>query len=153
MLQQIEGSKAVAETIANNVRSKIMKDHLNDPAFYDRMSDLLGQILEDLRQKQIDYEEFLKRISAVAQQVQAGTASATPPALNTPGKRALFNNLDGNEALALKIDETVRMVKPNAFRGNQPRENVIKAALLPLLGNDTAEVERVFKIIVNQTEY
>jgi type I restriction enzyme R subunit len=65
----------------------------------------------------------------------------------------LFNNLGGNEALALKIDETVRKVKPNAFRGHQARENVIKAALLPLLGNDKAEVERIFKIIAAQTEY
>jgi type I restriction enzyme R subunit len=144
---------AVAETIANNVRSKIMKDHLNDPAFYDRMSDLLGQILEDLRQKQIDYEEFLKQIAAVAKQVQAGTATATPPALNTPGKRALFNNLGDNEALALKIDETVLKVKPDAFRGHQAKENVIKAALYPLLGNDRAEVERIFKIIMAQSEY
>lgn len=144
---------AVAETIANNVRSKIMKDHLNDPAFYDRMSDLLGQILEDLRQKQIDYEEFLKQIAAVAKQVQAGTATATPIALNTPAKRALFNNLGDDEALALKVDETVRMVKPDAFRGHQARENVIKAALFPLLGNDRDEVERIFKIIMAQTEY
>jgi hypothetical protein len=31
----IKGNKdAVAETIANNVRSKIIKEHLNDPAFY-----------------------------------------------------------------------------------------------------------------------
>jgi type I restriction enzyme R subunit len=149
----IANQKAIAKTIANSVRSKIMKDHLNDPAFYDRMSDLLNQILEDLRQKQIDYEEFLKKIAAVAKQVQAGTATATPPALNTPGKRALFNNLGSNEALALKIDETVRMVKPDAFRGNQPKENEIKNALLPLLGNDTDEVERIFKIIVAQSEY
>ena len=49
--------------------------------------------------------------------------------------------------LALKIDETVRRVRPNAFRGNQAKENVIKAALLPLLGNDRAEVERIFLII------
>jgi type I restriction enzyme R subunit len=117
------------------------------------MSDLLGQILENLRQKQIDYEDFLKQIAVVAKQVQAGTATATPPALNTPGKRALFNNLGNNEALALKIDETVLKVKPDAYRGNQARENVIKAALFPLLGNDQAEVERIFKIIVAQSEY
>jgi type I restriction enzyme R subunit len=35
----IKGNKdAVAETIANNVRSKIIKEHLNDPAFYDKMA-------------------------------------------------------------------------------------------------------------------
>ena len=34
----IKGTKgAVAETIANNVRKKIIKEHLNDPAFYDKI--------------------------------------------------------------------------------------------------------------------
>ena len=34
---------AIAETIENNVRSKIIKEHLNDPAFYDRMSAFAGR--------------------------------------------------------------------------------------------------------------
>ena len=174
----IKGNKgAVAETIANNVRSKIIKENLNDPAFYDKMSALLNEILSDLKAQRIDYEEFLKRIAELARQVQAGKANDTPEKLNTPGKRALYNNLMsirggssgdamgestsqyGTEAatralnLALQIDETVRLVRPNAFRGNQAKENVIKAALLTLLGNDQAEVERVFLIIKAQTEY
>jgi type I restriction enzyme R subunit len=144
---------AVAETIANNVRSKIIKSHLNDPAFYDAMSALLAEVLDDLRAARIDYEEFLKRMTEVAKQVQAGQAKSTPVALNTQGKRALYNNLHGDEALALKIDETVRKVRPDAFRGNQAKENVIKAALFPLLGNDPTEVERIFLIISAQVEY
>jgi type I restriction enzyme, R subunit len=150
----IKGNRdAVAETIANNVRSKIIKEHLNDPAFYDKMSALLNGIIADLKALRIDYESFLKRIAELAKQVQAGKATDTPEKLNTPGKRALYNNLNKDEALALKIDETVRRVRPNAFRGNQAKENVIKAALFPLLGNDQAEVERIFLIIKAQQEY
>jgi len=169
--------RAVAETIANNVRSKIIKEHLNDPAFYDKMSALLSEILADLKAARISYEEFLKRIADLAKTVHAGTADDTPDALNTPGKRALYNNLmtvhtpsDGGAAredpsqygseaaaralkLALQIDETVRRVRPNAFRGNQAKENVIKAALLPLLDDSQPEVERIFLIIRAQTEY
>ena len=85
--------------------------------------------------------------------MQTGKGDDTPEKLNTPGKRALYNNLSQNEELALKIDQTVRHVRPNAFRGSQAKENVIKAALLPLLGNNPAEVERVFLIIKAQTEY
>jgi type I restriction enzyme R subunit len=144
---------AVAETIANNVRSKIIREHLNDPAFYDRMSALLTEILADLKVLRIDYEEFLKRIADLAKQVQAGTGAGTPETLNTPGKRGLYNNLNNDEALALKIDEAVRRVRPSDFRGNQAKENVIKRALLPLLGNDRDEVERIFLIIKAQPEY
>ena len=144
---------AVAETIANNVRSKIIKEHLKDPTFYDKMSALLNEILSDLKAQRIDYEEFLMRIAELAKQVQAGKAADTPEKLNTPGKRALYNNLNKDEALALQIDDTVRRVRPNAFRGNQAKENVIKKALLPLLGDDRVEVERVFLIIKAQPEY
>ena len=55
--------------------------------------------------------------------------------------------------LALQIDATIRRVKPDDFRGHQARENVIKAALLPLLKNDVDEVERIFLIIKAQREY
>ena len=83
----------------------------------------------------------------------AGKGDDTPAALDTPGKRALFNNLGRNEALALQIDAAVRRTRPDGWRGIQARENVIKAALWPLLGNDVAEVERVFLIVKRQTEY
>lgn len=150
----IKGNRdAVAETIANNVRSKIIKDHLNDPAFYDRMSALLNEIIADLRAQRINYENFLKRIADLAKQVQEGKSTETPAQLDTPGKRALYNNLGNNEELALRVHDTVRKVRPNAFRGNQAKENVIKRALLPLLGNDKNEVERIFLIIKAQTEY
>jgi type I restriction enzyme R subunit len=150
----IRGNKdAVAETIANNVRSKIIKEHLNDPAFYDKMSALLKEIIADLKAKRIDYEEFLKRMAEIAKQVQSGAASDVPEKLDTPAKRALYNNLKQDEALALQIHDTVLRVRPNAWRDNTPKENVIKKALLPLLGNDPAEVERVFLIIKAQAEY
>ena len=55
--------------------------------------------------------------------------------------------------LTLRIDETIRRRRPDEWRGNQPRENIIKAALLPLLDNDVAEVERIFLIIKAQREY
>jgi type I restriction enzyme R subunit len=55
--------------------------------------------------------------------------------------------------LALAIDEAVRRVRHNAWRGNQAKENVIKSALLPLLGNSVQEVERIFLIIEKQSEY
>lgn len=150
----IKGSEtAVAETIVNNVRRKIIKEHLNDPAFYDRMSVLLKEILDDLRAKRISYEQFLRRMAEMAKHVQAGKGDNTPEKLNTPGKRALYNNLGSNEALALQIDETVKRVRPNAWRGTKPKENEIKAALMPLLGDDEAEVERIFLIIHAHSEY
>ncbi len=54
----MKGNKnAIAETIENNVRSKIIKEHLNDPAFYEKMSALLDEIIAARKAKAIEYEE------------------------------------------------------------------------------------------------
>jgi type I restriction enzyme, R subunit len=149
----LKGNKdAIAETIENNVRSKIIKESLTDPAYFEKMSALLDEIIKLRKEKAIEYEEYLKRIAELASKVQAGKAADTPVGLNTKGKLALFNNLGQNEALALKIDETVKHVRPDGWRGVQAKENVIKAELYKIL-NDISEVERIFLIIFAQSEY
>jgi type I restriction enzyme, R subunit len=54
--------------------------------------------------------------------------------------------------LALTIDEVVKKTRPDIWRGVQAREQVIKAALYGLL-EDESEVERIFPIIKQQSEY
>ena len=164
----IRGNRgAIAEIIANNVRSKIIKEHLNNPAYYDKMSVLLDEIIADLKAKRIEYEDYLKRIADLATHVQTGQADDTPTPLNTPGLRALYNNLkplvreeaplsdasrDTVLELSLRIDETVKKNRPDGWRGVQAREQIIKQALYDVL-KDEAEAERVFLIIEQQKEY
>ena len=173
----LKGDKnAVAETIENNVRSKIIKEHLNDPAFYEKMSKLLEEIIKFRKERADEYEEYLKQISELAKRVSAGQAEDTPEQLNTPGRRALYGNLmegisseaDNSAAdssapqwnaikeevlqLSIKIDETIKHTRPDGWRGVQAKENVIKAALYGILQN-VAEVERIFPIIEKQKEY
>lgn len=149
----LKGNKdAIAETIENNVRSKIIKEHLNDPAFYDSMAALLAEIIRNRREKAIQYEEYLQQIAELINRVNAGTVDSTPPRLDTPGKRALYNNLEHNEELALRLDQAVKTNAPDGWRGVEPKERVIKQALYKELG-DKDEVERIFLIIKAQREY
>ncbi|MBK1720474.1 type I restriction endonuclease subunit R [Thiocystis violacea] len=167
---------AIAETIENNVRRKIIQEHLTDPAFYATMSAQLQEIIDLRKAEAIAYEAYLQRIAALARKIEAGQPPETPAALDTPGKRALYNNLKttarvsvagtpiGEEPeayvastgpaldLALKIDAVVKAVRPDGWRGIQSREQVIKAALYGVL-QDVSEVERLFLIITAQTEY
>lgn len=157
--QEIQNrQETVAEAIENNVRRKIIREHLHDPAFYDKMSALLDEIIVALRAKTIEYEEYLHRIADLVGQVETGRSDDTPEQLKTPGLRALFNNLTnlGREKaldLALQIDETIKRVRPDDWRGHKPRENEIKRQLLPLFDGNTGELERIFAIIEQQAEY
>jgi type I restriction enzyme R subunit len=143
---------AIAETIENNVRSKIIKEHLNDPVYFQTMSALLDEVIAARKAKAIEYEEYLKQIAELAARVEAGQDEATPDTLNTPGCRALYNNLNQDEDLALKIDEVVKQTRPDGWRGVLAREQVVKAALYRVL-QDEGEVERIFLIIMQQPEY
>jgi type I restriction enzyme R subunit len=168
---------AIAETIENNVRRKIIKEHLGDPAYYEKMSTLLDEIITARKAKAIEYEEYLQRIAEVARRVEAGLADDTPePLKRQPALRALYNNLKasvdtgtyvvlgaevpaeytatGDPVLdvALMLDAAVRSARPDGWHGVHAKEQVIKAALYNVL-RDHAEVERLFLIVKAQGEY
>ena len=54
--------------------------------------------------------------------------------------------------LALKIDNAVKLARPDGWRGVQAKELVIKRALYDVL-KDVDEVERLFLIVYAQPEY
>ena len=143
---------SVAETIENNVRKKIIKDHLIDPAFFEEMSKLLNAIIKERRDQAISYEEYLKEIAALANQVNQGKKEDTPEALKTAALRALYNNLNKDEDLAVNIDNAVRRVKQDGFKGDLIKQRIIKKEIYDIL-KDESEVERIFDIIVNQPDY
>jgi type I restriction enzyme R subunit len=147
-----ENEQAVAETIENNVRSKIIKEQLNDPAYFAKMSQLLDEIIAARKAKALQYEEYLEKIAELARRVEAGQAEDTPSQLDTPGKRALWNNLSEDLELSLRIDAAVKQARPDDWRGVTTRENVIKRSLYEVL-QDPAEVERIFMVIKAQGEY
>ncbi|WP_245860318.1 type I restriction enzyme subunit R domain-containing protein [Methanosarcina spelaei] len=174
-LDRLKGNKnAVAETIENNVRSKIIKEQLNDPAYYEKMSDLLEEIIAARKAKAIEYEEYLKRIADLVKQVEVGHEDDINEVLKkSPALRALYNNVkkrgerledqieengeyivpsDPALDMAMRLDETIKRVRADDWRGVEPRERVIKKAIYDIL-NDIDEVERIFIIIKAQKEY
>ncbi len=140
------------------------------------MSKLLDEVIADRRAKAIAYEEYLKRIAEIVKKVGAGKAEDTPSTLDSPGKRAIYNKLkellattsasrkvaepsdaygtpeDKSLELALLIDQTVKKIRPDGWRGVQAKEAVIKSALFAILQDDD-HVEAMFRIIENQKEY
>lgn len=144
--------EAIAETIINNVRQKIIRDHLIDPAFFEEISKLLDEVVKERNAKAIEYEEYLKRVAEIAKMAHAGKDDSTPTGLDTPGKRALYNNLGKDEATAIALHNQILASRPDDWKGNEIKERIIKGKLDEIL-NDAKEVERIFLIIREQDEY
>ncbi len=144
--------ETIAETIENNVRSKIIKDQLSNPVFFENMSALLQELIKLRREKAISYEEYLQRVAEIAQQTQLGETDTTPRQINSPAKRALYYSLENDEVLALACDEAVRYAKKADWKGNPQKENEIKKALYGTL-NDVKKVNAIFDVVKEQKEY
>jgi len=160
---------AIAEGIINNVRSKIIRDQLTDPRFYEQMSKLLDDLIKQSRTDTAAYEKFLRRAEELVRLLVTRRPEEGIPAL-LHGKHeavVLFNNLgsipttsfqcpagsDEKAELALKIDLTVRDRAPAGWKGDQTREAQVQNALFPLLERDREATTALFEIIKNQPGY
>lgn len=171
-LGEMKGNQeSIAETIENNVRSKILKEQLTDPAYFAKMSALLDEIIRLRKERAIEYEEYLARIATVVKQVAAGRDEDTPKALKTPAQLALYNNLKSHVAMdrvqepsasygsadetlvrALQLDEAIRTRRPDGWRGIVAREQMVKQLMFEVL-KDIELVRQLFPIVVAQKEY
>lgn len=146
--------QAVNETIENNVRKLIVDESPINPKYYEKMSTLLDALIEERKRGALDYAKYLHKIIAFAQEVkQGGRAADYPPALDNPTKRAIFDNLDGDEALALQIDQAVRTSIQDGWRGHKIKTRMVKRALEDVLANDDERVDQMLELAMSQDDY
>jgi type I restriction enzyme, R subunit len=167
---------AIAEGIINNVRKTIIRDQLTDPRFYDQMSKLLDDLIQQSRADTAAYEEFLRRAEALVRRLAEKTPEAGVSAV-LHGKReatVIYNNLprilaagskdsqvaDGSvifetelSELALQIDRVMRERAPAGWKGDQAREAQVKNALFPLLDRNREATSALFELVKNQPGY
>ena len=144
--------KGIAEAIENNIRSHLIKNRYIDPKFYEDMSKLLNDIIEQRRAGALEYQEYLARIARLAEKVQSGEIKKNPDRINTPELRALYNSLDRDEQAALDLDNEIKEKAPDSWRDNRAKEEQIKQIIYGVCGNEE-EVERLFTIIKEQRGY
>lgn len=144
--------EAVSETIENNVRRKIIKEHLIDPAYFEEMSKLLDEIIKERKTSAINYAEYLKKIAELTKRVTHNLLEELPEEIDTNAKRALYHNLRQDATLVYKVNSAIIRVRKADWKGNPQKENEIKAEIYKIL-KDFEEVERIFPVIKEQHDY
>jgi len=167
---------AIAEGVINNVRKTIIREQLTDPRFYEEMSKLLDDLIQQKRESAEEYEQFLKNAEKTAILSQKGRDTSDLP-LELQGKTEaiiIYKNLPdilpktnqpsgfsepqvpyGNEMarLALEIDRAMREKAPAGWRGDDTREKQVQNALFPLMKRDRAATTALFKLIKDMRSY
>jgi type I restriction enzyme R subunit len=136
--------EAAAETIENNVRRLIIDEQPINPKYYEKMSDLLDALIEQRKQEALDYQKYLERIVELTKQVMnPGAGASYPKSLDTPAKRALYDNLGKNEKLALEVDKAIRASRQDDWRSNALKIKKVKLAIKAVLENRRGEASVV----------
>jgi type I restriction enzyme R subunit len=146
--------EAAAETIENNVRRLIVDESPINPKYYETMSTLLDALIEQRRQSALDYQEYLARIVDLARQVKNGPATgAYPAAVDRASRRALYDNLGHDEALALAVDAAVREKMQDGWRTNKMKTRRIQLAIAAALGHGDVRIDGTLELVKNQDDY
>ncbi|MES9879282.1 MAG: HsdR family type I site-specific deoxyribonuclease [Sedimenticola sp.] len=146
--------EAMAETIENNIRKVIIDGQPINPKYYEKMSELLGALIEQRREDALSYEAYLKEVKKLAQELAApGGTTPYPNSMDTRGKQSLYDNLDHNEELVTRIDYAIRHTKKAAWKDNRFKARDVEHAVRDELGEYDAKVDEVIKLIKNQSEY
>jgi type I restriction enzyme R subunit len=145
--------ESVSETIENNVRKVIIEESQTNPKYYEKMSKLLDELIQQRKNETLEYQEYLKRITALAQSIaNPNQTSNYPVSLTTSARRALYDNLDQDEELAIMLDSVVQYTKNDGWRDGGIREKKVRIAVNGVLQDEEKTVE-IMKIIKAQSEY
>ncbi len=165
--------QAMAETIENNVRRLIIDEMAVNPKYYERMSALLDALIEQRRQGALDYRAYLAQIVALTRRVRQPETRDYPVPINSPARRALYDNLKPVEGLearvrqedmvadrerdlaattALALDHAIRAVKKADWRGNRIKEREVHHAIASVI-LDQPLAATLFEIVKAQRDY
>ncbi len=146
---------AMAEAIENNVRKKIVDENPVNPKYYEQMSVLLDELIDQRRKKALEYQEYLQKIQDLAKKVTQPTQAASnyPAALDTNAKRALYDNFGQDEVLAIKIDSAIRYTKKADWVGDRFKEREIANAVREEIASYGLDVKNVMELAKMQKDY
>ncbi|GAB0028710.1 HsdR family type I site-specific deoxyribonuclease [Helicobacter pylori] len=143
--QVFKNESSMAESIANNTRKRIIEKEASDPKYYEKLSSLLNDLINQFREKKLTYLEYLQQIHNLAKQVIHKEDKNYPKKINTNALKTLYDNLDENEALALEIDACIRDNKKDGWVGHNQKEKNLKIALRKII-NDEGLLEKIFNL-------
>lgn len=146
---------AMAETIENNVRKIIIDKNPVNPIYYEKMSVLLDELIEQRRQKALQYQAYLEAIRELSEQVirPEHSHSDYPGSMDSDAKRAFYDNFGKDEVLASKIDSAIRYTKKADWVGDRFKERELAHGILKETADYDLDIQRVIALAKEQKEY
>ncbi len=150
--------EAMAETIENNLRKLIIEERPTNPLYYEKMSELLDELIQQRKLQTEEYERYLQKIIDLSRKVKKPEDNPDyPHSINTKAKQALYDNLEKDEELSIMMDEGIRTTKKDAWRDNKIKQKEVRLVIEKILKEKGIvtpdEIDRIYELVRNQPDY
>ncbi len=149
--EYLGGKPGSAETISSNVRRVINRKHDQNPEEYDKLSERLNRLLKEMREGTMEYKEVLRQLIKIARDLHNGSNNY-PENINTPGKRALYDNTGKDAELVEAIYNTVKVHAQKNWRSVDSRRRLLRMKVRQVLPDGIA-IDLVMSIISANDEF
>ncbi|MGN8226727.1 type I restriction endonuclease subunit R [Gracilimonas sp. BCB1] len=148
-----QDEEAMAETIENNIRKVIIEERPGNPKYYDKMSELLEELIQQRKKAAAEYAKYLEMLAQLAKKVKRVEGQERyPERVESDGQKALYDNLNNDAELTLTIDETIKYSAKDGWRDNKIKERQVANAIKKHLPEDI-NLTLVMEVVKNQREY
>lgn len=155
-----QNERSVAEVLAANMRKMIISERPNNPAYFDKMSELLNQLLQEQKDGKLEYKELIQKLVEKLKEARSTCKTKYPKSIDTKGKKALYDNLEEDEELALRVHQTIKDNARDGFRdlssgGGGRKMKALRKAVEAVLENivPAEKIDDIMQLIITQKEY
>lgn len=153
-----KNKEAVAEAIENNVRKLITDEKPTNPKYYEKMSVLLDELIQERKIASFNYAKYLRKIMSFVKQVKNPSSSNEyPSSINSNAKRALYDNFGNKEDFVMTLHENVVEYKTDGWRSNKIKTKKVKNGITKAIKEhdllDDVDPDDVLKLVEEQNEY
>lgn len=163
LIKDLPGNEnAKAETIENNLKHEIVKKMGGNQIYYGKLSEMLKDLIEQRKIAAMSYEEYLRHVVELAQAILHPEEDDSYPKgiRDSAARRAIYDYLDHDTALAISIDQAIRISATPDWHANFQRSQKIRVAIYKTLKDAAVEDEKaneltegIFDIAKRHDEY
>nr|WP_320913226.1 HsdR family type I site-specific deoxyribonuclease [Bacteroides intestinalis] len=149
--------RSIAETLQANMRKVFIYERPNNPAYYDKLSDILQKLINEVKQGKTDYKEHIKKLIELVQSNKNKTQFTYPEKIRTDAQKALYDNLDKDEELTLAVHNSILTNAMDGWKDGIPPTKTKKVrraiAKAMMLQENDGKVTDILNIAKVQEEY
>lgn len=148
-----KNKKSVALAIEANIASTIIKETPTNPRYYNKMSELLKELIEMKKDQNLNYQDYINHLVSLVMKVKnPETSGAYPNSINNVRLRGLYDILDKSEKDTLLMYDILTNSVSRDFMDSKIKQREVKF-LIKTVVNDDSKIDEIFNLWKNTRGY